>query len=69
MYACVDFITNSEYEYTDSDVDRFLVPTVLTLGIVDQSLEVNKVYKDHSIEWRHMKTIEAFNEMKEGRKR
>ena len=62
MYIYANSGTNSEYEYTYSDNDILLVPTVLNLSTVDQFLEVNKVYEDYSIEWRHMKTIENFNE-------
>ena len=62
-YECAHYISSSsEDEHSESDVEIFLVPTVFTLGTVDQFLEVNKVYVDHTIEWGHMKTIDDFNE-------
>ena len=60
MYVYANYFTSSEDDYADSNDDTFLISTVLTLGIVDQFLEVNKVYKDHTIEWVHMKTMENF---------
>ena len=47
MYSYAEYVTSSGDEYTDSDVGKFLVPTVLTLGKIDQFLEVNKVCEDH----------------------
>ena len=62
IYACADYISSSKDEHSESDIDTFVLPTVLILGTVDQFLEVNKAYVDHTIECGRMKTIEKFNE-------
>ena len=61
MCTCVYYITGED-EHLESDVETFLVPTVLTLSTDDQFLELNKLYEDGTIGWGHMKMVDDFKE-------